>query len=51
MPRLAKGELIGAIATTEPGAGSDLQVACTRAVLDGDHYRMKGSKILVIYGG
>jgi acyl-CoA dehydrogenase len=31
LPRLAKGELVGAIAMTEPGAGSDLQAIRTRA--------------------
>jgi len=51
LPRLAKGELIGAIAMTEPGAGSDLQGVRTRAVLEGDHYRINGSKIFITNGG
>ena len=51
LPRLAKGELIGAIAMTEPGAGSDLQGIRTRAVLEGDHYRINGSKIFITNGG
>ncbi len=38
LPRMARGELIGAIAMTEPGAGSDLKGIRTRAVRDGDHY-------------
>ena len=51
LPRLAKGELIGAIAMTEPGAGSDLQGIRTRAVRDGDHYVLNGSKIFITNGG
>ncbi|MDH5339526.1 MAG: acyl-CoA dehydrogenase family protein, partial [Rubrivivax sp.] len=38
LPRMASGELIGAIAMTEPGAGSDLKGIRTKAVRDGDHY-------------
>jgi acyl-CoA dehydrogenase len=51
LPRLASGELIGAIAMTEPGAGSDLQGIRTRAVREGDHYRVNGSKIFITNGG
>jgi len=51
LPRMAKGELIGAIAMTEPSAGSDLQGIRTRAVLEGDHYRVNGSKIFITNGG
>jgi acyl-CoA dehydrogenase len=51
LPRLAKGEMIGAIAMTEPGAGSDLQGIRTRAVREGDHYRINGSKIFITNGG
>jgi acyl-CoA dehydrogenase len=51
LPRMARGELIGAIAMTEPGAGSDLQGVRTRAVLEGDHYRINGSKIFITNGG
>jgi len=51
LSRLAKGELIGAIAMTEPGAGSDLQGIRTRAVREGDHYRINGSKIFITNGG
>ena len=51
LPRLARGELIGAIAMTEPGAGSDLQGVRTRAVLEGDQYRINGSKIFITNGG
>ena len=51
IPRMARGELIGAIAMTEPGAGSDLQGIRTRAVRDGDHYGINGSKIFITNGG
>jgi acyl-CoA dehydrogenase len=50
LPRLARGELIGAIAMTEPGAGSDLQGIRTRAVRAGDHYAVNGSKIFITNG-
>jgi acyl-CoA dehydrogenase len=50
LPRMARGELIGAIAMTEPGAGSDLQGIRTRAVREGDHYRIDGSKIFITNG-
>jgi acyl-CoA dehydrogenase len=51
LPRMARGELIGAIAMTEPGAGSDLKGIRTRAVRDGDHYVINGSKIFITNGG
>ncbi len=50
LPRMATGEAIGAIAMTEPGAGSDLQAIATRAVRDGDHYRLSGSKTFITNG-
>lgn len=50
LPRMATGELIGAIAMTEPGAGSDLQGIRTRAVRDGNHYRINGSKTFITNG-
>ncbi len=50
LPRMASGELIGAIAMTEPGAGSDLQGVKTRAVKDGNHYRISGSKTFITNG-
>jgi acyl-CoA dehydrogenase len=50
LPRMATGELIGAIAMTEPGAGSDLQGVKTRAVRDGNHYRISGSKTFITNG-
>ncbi len=50
LPRMATGELVGAIAMTEPGAGSDLQAIRTRAVRDGDHYVINGSKTFISNG-
>lgn len=50
LPKMASGEMIGAIAMTEPGAGSDLQGIVTRAVKDGDHYVVNGSKIFITNG-
>lgn len=50
LPRMARGELVGAIAMTEPGAGSDLQGVRTRAVRDGDHYVINGSKTFITNG-
>lgn len=50
LPRLTTGELVGAIAMTEPGAGSDLQGIKTRAEDQGDHYLLNGSKIFITNG-
>ncbi|MGO9513327.1 MAG: acyl-CoA dehydrogenase family protein [Steroidobacteraceae bacterium] len=50
LPRMARGELIGAIGMTEPSAGSDLQGLKTRAVRDGDDYVVNGSKIFITNG-
>ena len=54
LPRLARGELVGAIAMTEPGAGSDLQGIRTRAEkrtdADGEHYLINGSKTFITNG-
>src|SRR6202789_2479181 len=50
LPRMARGELIGAIGMTEPSAGSDLQGLRTRAVRDGDSYLVNGSKIFITNG-
>ncbi|MBA5686673.1 acyl-CoA dehydrogenase family protein [Rugamonas apoptosis] len=50
LPRMASGELVGAIAMTEPGAGSDLQGVRTRAVRHGDHYVLNGAKTFISNG-
>jgi acyl-CoA dehydrogenase len=50
LPRLARGELVGAVALTEPTAGSDLSGIATRAVRDGDHYVLNGLKSFVTSG-
>jgi acyl-CoA dehydrogenase len=50
LPRMASGELIGAIGMSEPGAGSDLQALKTRATRDGDSYVIDGSKIFITNG-
>ncbi|MFS0719990.1 acyl-CoA dehydrogenase family protein [Brevundimonas phoenicis] len=50
LPRLQSGELVGAIAMTEPGAGSDLQGVKTTAVKQGDHYVLNGSKTFITNG-
>jgi acyl-CoA dehydrogenase len=50
LPGMARGELIGAIGITEPGAGSDMKGIRTRAVREGDHYVVNGSKIFISNG-
>jgi acyl-CoA dehydrogenase len=50
LPRMASGELVGAIAMSEPSAGSDLQGIKTRAVREGDHYVLNGSKTFISNG-
>ena len=50
LPRMISGDLIGAIAMTEPGAGSDLQNIKTTAVKDGNHYKISGSKTFITNG-
>ncbi|MCW2834351.1 MAG: acyl-CoA dehydrogenase domain protein [Nocardioides sp.] len=50
LPGLVSGELISAIAMTEPGAGSDLQGIRTTAVDAGDHYVLNGSKTFISNG-
>ena len=47
LPGMASGDIVGAIAMTEPGAGSDLQRIRTTARLDGDHYVINGSKTFI----
>ena len=50
LPKMATGELVGSIAMTEPGTGSDLQSVKTTAVEDGDDYIVNGSKIFITNG-
>lgn len=50
LPRMARGELIGAIAMTEAGAGSDLQAIKTTAIRDDSEYVINGSKTFVTNG-
>lgn len=51
LPKMASGEVVGAIAMTEPGTGSDLQAVKTKAVKDGDDYIIDGSKTFITNGG
>ena len=48
---LASGKMLGAFGLTEPGAGTDASGQQTKAVLEGDHYVLNGSKIFITNGG
>jgi acyl-CoA dehydrogenase len=50
LPRMASGELIGAIAMTEPDAGSDVKAVRTHARVEGDHYVINGQKTYISNG-
>ena len=50
VPKMVSGEWIGAVAMTEPGAGSDLQGIRTTAMDQGDHFVMNGSKTFITNG-
>jgi alkylation response protein AidB-like acyl-CoA dehydrogenase len=50
LPGIASGELITAIAMTEPGIGSDLASMSTKAIRDGDHYVVNGAKTFITNG-
>ncbi|HEX6842951.1 MAG TPA: acyl-CoA dehydrogenase family protein, partial [Stellaceae bacterium] len=50
LPRLISGEWTGTMNLTEPQAGSDVGALRTRAVRDGDRYRITGQKIFITYG-
>ena len=50
LPKMATGELISAIAMSEPAAGSDLQGIKTTAIRQGDHYVLNGSKTFITNG-
>jgi acyl-CoA dehydrogenase len=51
VPKLASGEYLGAFGLTEPGAGSDAAALKTRAVREGDYYKLNGSKIFITNAG
>jgi acyl-CoA dehydrogenase len=50
LPKLASGAWTGTMNLTEPQAGSDLAVVTTKAVPEGNHYRLSGSKIFITWG-
>ncbi len=50
LPKLASGEMVSAIAMSEPAAGSDLQGVKTRAIREGNHYVLNGSKTFITNG-
>jgi alkylation response protein AidB-like acyl-CoA dehydrogenase len=50
LPKMARGEAIGAIAMTEPGTGSDLQGVKTTAIRDGNHLVINGQKTFITNG-
>ena len=51
LPRLARGEALGAWALTEPGSGSDAAAMRSRGVPDGDHFVLNGSKAFITNAG
>lgn len=50
LPKMASGEVIGALGLTEPSAGSDLKAIRTRAVREGDEYVINGQKVYISNG-
>ena len=50
LPKMVSGEMVGALAMTEPSGGSDVQNLKTRAVKDGNAYRLSGSKTFITNG-
>ncbi|MEC9017450.1 MAG: acyl-CoA dehydrogenase family protein [Pseudomonadota bacterium] len=50
LPRMVTGDLVAALAMSEPGAGSDLQAIRTTALKDGNGYRINGSKTFISNG-
>ncbi len=50
LPKMTSGEWTGTMVLTEPQAGSDLGQVRTRAVSEGDHYRLFGQKIFITWG-
>lgn len=51
LPKLCRGEWLGAFGLTEPGAGTDASGQQTTAVLEGDHYVLNGSKVFITNAG
>ncbi|MBD3677278.1 MAG: acyl-CoA dehydrogenase family protein [Rhodobacteraceae bacterium] len=50
LPKMISGEMVGALAMTEPSAGSDVQNLKTRAIRDGNSYRLTGQKTFITNG-
>ncbi len=50
LPKMVTGELVGALAMTEPSTGSDVQAIKTRAIRDGNAYRLTGQKTFITNG-
>jgi acyl-CoA dehydrogenase len=50
LPGIIGGEIVCALGITEPGAGSDMAALATRAVRDGDRYRLTGNKMFITNG-
>ena len=50
LPKMVTGELVGALAMTEPSTGSDVQAIKTRAMRDGNSYRLSGQKTFITNG-
>ena len=50
LPKMVSGEMVGALAMSEPAAGSDVQGIKTRAVRDGNAYRLSGQKTFITNG-
>ena len=50
LPRMASGEIVSAIAMSEPGTGSDLQSVATTAIKNGGEYRLNGQKTFITNG-
>jgi alkylation response protein AidB-like acyl-CoA dehydrogenase len=50
LPKMATGEIVTALAMTEPSTGSDVQAIKTRAIKDGNVYKMNGSKTFITNG-
>ncbi len=50
LPKMVSGEMVGALAMTEPGTGSDVQAIKTRAVRDGNSYKLSGQKTFISNG-